>query len=77
MGLVVFGASRRYATRDEWTADAPRHGVDPSASAEAFGWTEQEEKWGWEVARVEVWPDQEPFPLREEQRLHRSVFRLA
>ena len=77
MGVVVFGASRRYTTRDEWAADAARHGVDPSASAEAFGWTDHEEKWGWVVMRVDVWEEAEPFPLREEQRLHRSLFRLS
>lgn len=77
MGVVVFGASRRYSMRDEWAADAARHGVDPSASAEAFGWTDHEEKWGWEVARVDVWEKTELFPLRKEQRMYRSVFRLS
>lgn len=78
VGVVVFGASRRYATKEEWAADAARHGVDPSAAPGAFGWSGEEEKWGWEVARVEAWPAErcELLPLREEQRLHRSLFRL-
>jgi hypothetical protein len=84
VGIVVYGGSRRYATRQEWAADAGRHGVDPAAPPEAFGWREEggkkeEEKWGWEVVSVDAWPAERcrAFPLREEQRLHRSIFRLS
>ncbi len=80
VGTVVFGSSRRYSTQEEWAADAPRHGVDSAAPPDAFGWQEGEgrEKWGWGVASVDAWPAERcrAFPLREEQRLHRSVFRL-
>lgn len=75
MGVVVFSESKRYVSRDEWAADSARHGVDPSAAPEDFGWTEAVPKYGWVVERVEA-RDARPCPLSEAQRIFRSLFRL-
>lgn len=79
MGVVVFGRCIHYVTKEEWAADAARHGVDPAAAPGAFGWSDEEGKWGWKVSRVEAWPPErcKPVMLREDQRLHRSLFRLG
>ena len=76
VGVVVFKKSKKYQTREEWVENAGRHGVDPQAGKEEFGWSEQEVQWGWEVERVEVWGEerQRVVSLREEQRVLRSIF---
>eukprot|EP00624_Nannochloropsis_granulata_P000073 evm.model.NODE_10224_length_23612_cov_24.412333.2 len=78
VGVVVFARSKRYHTRAEWVDDADRHGVDPQAGREEFGWCEHETKWGWEVERLEVWTEERRrgVSLREEQRVFRSIFCL-
>ena len=79
VGVVVFQKSKKYQTREEWAEEAGRHGVDPQAGREEFGWSEQETKWGWEVERIEVWEEERRrgVGLREEQRVLRSIFCLS
>lgn len=79
VGVVVFGRSKRYRSRAEWVDDADKHGVDPQAGREEFGWCEHKTKWGWEVDNLEVWGEEQRrgVSLREEQRIVGSIFCLG
>eukprot|EP01052_Picozoa_sp_SAG31_P001027 SAG31_NODE_33_length_32018_cov_69.763088_11_plen_149_part_00 len=54
IGIVVFGSSFQYESRQAWAADSDRHCVMPNASSDAYGWDATIPKWGWPVAQAQA-----------------------
>lgn len=82
IGIVAFVGCKRYATQQQWDADAGGHCV-PDGHPD-FGWRDGGgDRYGWLVAPPPgapapiALPAPVPIALTEAQRLHRSVFRLV
>lgn len=62
VGLVTFGPSFQYASRESFYKDSKRHLVTPHS--DVFGWdpSDRRKKWGWPVTRVRRL--RRPFPAK-------------
>lgn len=50
VGTIVFKGCFKYRSREHWLSDRERHCVQPDDPH--FGYSDNAEKWGWEIERV-------------------------
>jgi hypothetical protein len=72
VGIVEFGRTNRYPSKEEWVADFERHCV-PVDNMQ-FGWVEGRPKWGWEVTSTKRLEEELRVP--QKAHFHKSFYRM-